>query len=219
MHPDKFGDSYDIVKQRILQWLQPCGTWAVHPMFAENFGQRYPSFAEEYSNFLGAGLLTTRPIPIRDRARWEAYLENRGNYFRAVMKWDRISHLFLDPDTGLWLPPEGDAGHPLKKAPQQYLMISELRDIAEARPDKLILVFDQTFLREKQRWSLTGEKLRWLKNHGVYGTAYFSHANFVLVSADEAVLDNAKRILLAASMLPRSKRLVEIYGPPYPIAH
>jgi len=30
-----FGDSYDIVKRSLLQWLSPFGPWKAHPMFTE----------------------------------------------------------------------------------------------------------------------------------------------------------------------------------------
>jgi len=30
-----FGDSYDIVKQSLLRWLQSFGPWSVLPMFTE----------------------------------------------------------------------------------------------------------------------------------------------------------------------------------------
>ena len=111
MHPDKFGDSYDIVKQNILRWLRTCGTWDGQPMFAHDFRQTCPSFAGEYSAFLDGRLLTTEPLPRiepgrRVRPRWCAYMEQRRAYFQNARQWDNTDHLFLDPDTGLWLSPE-----------------------------------------------------------------------------------------------------------------
>ncbi len=91
-------------------------------------------------------------------------------------------------------------------------MAEELRDFAKARADKFSLVFDQSFSRnfvENERRSKAEDNLAWLKKHCVYGIAYSSHANFVLVSANKKVLNDAKRTLLEQSKLP-SKRFVEI---------
>ena len=219
MHPHKFGDSYDIVKRNILEWLRQCGTWAVHPMFSKDFSQSCPSFAEEYRAFLGSDLLTTNPVPPysgeipRSRARWNAYLAERHTYFQDAKQWDRTDHIFVDPDTGLWLPTSDNAKQlPDPKNEPQYLMAKELRDFAKARPDKLVLVFDQSFSRilaENDRWRKVEDKLTWLKKHCVYGIAYSSHANFVLVSTNKKILNDAKRTLLEQSKLP-GKRLIEI---------
>ena len=214
MHPDKFGDSYDIVKQSILEWLLPCGTWAVHPMFAYDYRQTCPSFAGEYSAFLNAPLLTTEPLPRiepgrRVRPRWDAYMEERRAYFENARQWDNKYHLFLDPDIGLWLPPK----LPRSREEPQHLMAEELLDIARARPDNLTLIFDQGFsrnLRESKRRTLTQKKLIWLKKRGVNSIMYFSHANFVLASANPDALDYAKRTLVTASSLTHRKRIVEI---------
>ena len=222
MHPDKFGDSYDIVKQSILEWLRPCGTWAAHPMFSKDFSQSFPSFAEEYKTFLGSCILSPDPVPPysgeipRVGKRWDTYLAERDAYFREAKEWDCTDHLFLDPDTGFWLPKPNSAKQPPppRKEEPQYLMAKELLDIAKARPDKLVLVFDQSFSRnlvEKERQRKTEEKLRWLAKHRVYGVAYLSHANFVLASACKEVLDNAHRTLLQKSKLPK-KRIVQIQG-------
>ena len=219
MNPDKFGDSYDIVKRNIIEWLRQCGTWAIHPMFSKEFSQSSPSFAEEYGKFLDSGLLTANPVPPysgeipRLGARWNAYLAERHTYFQNARQWDRTDHLFIDPDTGLWLPTSNDAKQlpGLRKEPQ-YLMAEELLDFAKARPDKLALVFDQSFSRNlvrNERRSKAEDKLAWLKKHRVYGIAYSSHANFVLVSANKDLLNDAKRTLLEQSKLP-TKRLVEI---------
>lgn len=217
MHPDKFGDSYDIVKQSILRWLRPCGTWAIHPMFTEDFSQSYSSFADEYGEFLDSGILTINPVPSysgqipRTPVRWNAYLEERRKHFENSRQWDCADHIFLDPDTGLWLPANGMTRKPPDQ-PERYLIADELLDIAKECPHKLVLVFDQSFsrnLNECMRRSLTEKKLRWLNDRAVYGITYLSHANFVLVSTDKGVLDNAKLTLLAASNLP-SRRLVAI---------
>ena len=224
MHPDKFGDSYDIVKRSILGWLRPCGTWAVHPMFAEDFDQ---SFAAKYSAFLGVPLVKPKPpYPVRKKgAKRAAYLEERGVYFKDVGQWVKRDHLFLDPDTGLRLPPCGttrqwpgkylmtDESRPNKFVPEKYLTADELRDIAQKRPDKLVLVFDQSieYGTDDMRRRETEKKLACLQNYGLSGRTYFSHANFVLVSACKKVLNDAHRILLRKSKLPE-ERIVEVQG-------
>ena len=197
MHPSKLGDSYDIVKQSLLQWLAPCGgEWAVHPMFAKNYGQEYPTFNHDFSKFLGIPLLTEDPIPSQ---------MERAAYFKRTTSSCSDRHLFLDPDTGLV--PE------LKNKKKQYLTYKELVEIARKRTEKLIMVFDQSIDRDLlvsgQPKEQMKRKLEWLKKCGVYGVAYHSHANFILVSTDKQMIINAKRTLLEQSRLPEN-RLIEV---------
>ena len=79
--------------------------------------------------------------------------------------------------------------------------------VVNGRPGKLVLVFDQSFPHssEKQQLEKTKEKLAWLAEHGVYGVAYCSHANFLLASSDKEVLGSAKRTLETEARLPRSR--------------
>lgn len=194
MHRDKFGDSYDIVKQSILRWLASCGKWVVHPMITGN-----PSFAEDYYGFLNVGPVLPEPKAFRQSSRKE---------------WIEIAkgcqcHLFLDPNTGLRqdLPNSGQ---------QSFLKISELADIAkaDARRKKLTLVFDQSIDPAyvvdprigKDRKAKSQARLKWklrkLKEHCVHGVAYNSHAKFILVSANENVLKEASETLFRESGLP-----------------
>ncbi len=200
MHPSKLGDSYDIVKQSLLQWLAPCGgMWDVHPMFAEDYSTRYPTFNADYRKFLGVPYLTSvEPIP--DKPRRKAYFE------RTTRSHPR-HHLLLDPDTGLV--PE------LKNNKKQHLTYEELVEIARKRPGKLILVFDQSYSRnenEENKRCKTLEKLSRLRKNGLYGIAYLSHANFILVSTDKQMIINAKRTLLEQSRLSEN-RLIEVLEP------
>ena len=192
MYPDKFGDSYDIVKRSLLQWLSECGTWSVHPMFSVSTPH---GFAEQFASFLGVQLVTTNPVPARP---------GREGYFEEAKEWTSTDHLFLDPDTGIALPDQRNVG-------RRHLMAAELAAIAQGRPRKLALVFDQSFPHSSKdaRLRQTKDKLRWLEIHGVHGLVYCSHANFVLVSSDHDALSNAKRTLVHASRLPPS-RFVEI---------
>ena len=84
-------------------------------------------------------------------------------------------------------------------------MGAELVEIAEKRPGKLTLVFDQSFSRglsREQKIEKIKEKLSCLEKQGVYGIAYESHACFVLVSQSQDVLDDAVATLLRKSRLP-----------------
>lgn len=180
MDPSKFGDSYDIVKQAMLRWLTPLGTWAVHPMLAKDYRCSHPTFAAEFRRFLGAPILTIDPIP--DKPQRSAYFE------RSLLALTQ-DHLFIDPDTGL--------AFPESKWGKKHLTTQELCKIAHTHPGKLVLVYDQSFahMREDERRCKAKRKLEWLKQHKLYSLAYFSHANFVLVSTDEDMLGKAKRTL------------------------
>ena len=124
MHHEKFGDSYDIVKRCLLEWLSPCGTWALHPMFSEDCP---PSFVKEYTAFLGVPIVTTAPVPGS---------AERNAYFRRIVTWNATDHLFLDPDTGLALS--------RNKNSRRHVTVEELHAIAKGRAGNLTLVFDQS---------------------------------------------------------------------------
>lgn len=50
MNLKHFGDSYDIVKKSLLQWLSRFGPWAAHPMFTHHVTS---ATAAAFSDFLG----------------------------------------------------------------------------------------------------------------------------------------------------------------------
>ena len=186
MHPSKFGDSYDIVKQSILGCLKSCGDWSAHPMVFT--GPFCPSFAEKFSDFLGIPLLESEAASDR-----KSLVETANSC---------PDHLFLDPDTGLDI-------STTSKFSKEHLRGDELIRIAKARKDKLTLVFDQSYSRADDRHQKTKEKLNFLKNDGVHSIAYYSHANFILASPNEKILDDAKHILMTELKLPH-KRIIEI---------
>ena len=177
-----FGDSYDIVKQSLLRWLEPCGAWQVHPMFTESD----PPLAEDFARFLGVPLVSTKTL--NEHSGRDAFLAPARSC---------AGHLFLDPDTGLRI-------HRNRATPK-HLLGAELVEIAKARPDKLTLVFDQSIDRRSSPESQIKEKLSWLADEKVFGVAYESHACFILVSSDKQVLENAVRTLLKESRLPRDR--------------
>lgn len=179
MRLDKwFGDSYDIVKQSLLRWLCSCGEWQAHPMFTQSVD---PRRADEFERFLGVRLVSKEAISRR---------RDSENFIDQAKKCH--GHLFLDPDTGLRI----------GGATPKHVTTEELADIAQARPGKLTLVFDQSLDRRRKVKAQLAGKLACLKKQGAYGIAYESHACFVLVSQSKDVLDNAVATLLRESGLP-----------------
>lgn len=184
MNPKYLGDSYDIVKHSLLRWLQALGPWAVHPMFTEQVAE--PD-AAAFSRLIGAPLLSTTILS-----------SDRGTFVDTARACE--GHLFLDPDTGLSLKTIGG-----RKA-SNYVFGSELIDIATSRPRSLTLVFDQCIARGQVREGLKG-KLKYLRNRSVHGLAYESHACFVLVSCDAALLSKARCVLQEDGHLPSARLL------------
>ena len=184
MDLEKFGDSYDIVKQSFLRWLSPCGAWTADPMFTKTVTLNE---AKEFSSFLGVGLVTWAKFP---------YKAGRPDYFnKAKLCTD---HLLLDPDTGLRLPPTSPT--------RRHLMATELLAIAQARPKRLTLVYDQSISRSGgSPKSQIKKKLVWLEDHGLHGFAYVSHVCFILVSLYQHALHNARDKFLQASRLPTTR--------------
>ena len=212
MNYGHFGDTYDIVKRSILQSLSPCGGWFVHPMFTDRDPKHY---AKSYCRFLGIPPVTAKTFSQSSkRSLWIA----EGNACQG--------HLFVDPDKGL--PFDGPTGRPRPmrrftqlpgrdNSVEKFLMADELVDIVQARPDKLTLLFDQSFshdIKAEVRIKQIKDKLRWLEGGGrdIRGFAFKSqagHATFFLTSKHHDLLVCAKHILLGSSNLPRN-RLIEI---------
>lgn len=185
MKLEKFGDSYDIVKQSLLRWLAPCGTWVAHPMFTEKVD---PADAEAFSQFLGVPLLSTQVLHGST---------DRTAYFSTAISSKR--HLFLDPNTGLRV-----ASASASRAPD-FVYGTELVTIARSWPDRLTLVFDQSIDRRYAPREQIEAKLAWLAEQVVYAATYESHASFVLASASQKVLDKALALLIKRSQLPTSR--------------
>lgn len=182
------GDSYDIVKQSLLRWLSSMGSWATHPMFTEPVSSEQ---ADDFASLIGTRLLSIDTLTNGiDRV---AYLAPAS---------DCHEHVFIDPDTGIRLKPTRGA-----KAPA-YIFGTELMEIARARPDRLVLVFDQSLARGSERPQLQS-KLQTFADHGVHAVAYVSHACFVLLGSDSSFVEAAFDILLSKSRLPRGRFLPE----------
>jgi hypothetical protein len=186
MHVRFLGDSFDIVKQSLLRWLAQCGPWSAHPMFTEEVTVDQ---ADAFSHLLGVPLIS-REVLSRE--------SDRAAYFAAARTCS--THLFLDPDTGLFL---GRAG---RRRKPRYLYADEIAAIA-ARPGALTLVFDQSFPHGGERACLE-KKLSILAAEGLSGVAYVSHACFILVGQGCELVEGALQALLKQSHLPK-ERFVE----------
>jgi len=178
------GDSYDIVKQSLLRWLSPLGAWATHPMFTEPV---VPDVASSFARLLGCRLLSQDVL---------TKASNRGVFLSPARTCEE--NVFLDPDTGLRLQSVKGA-----KAPE-YLFGHELVEIATAKPNRLILLFDQALARGAQSNQLRA-KLMSLADEGITGFAYVSHACFLLVGRDESSVENAYHTIIRESRLPESR--------------
>jgi hypothetical protein len=186
MKPSYFGDSYDIVKRSLLQWLSPFGPWKAHPMFTEPVDSLE---TKALSRFLGVPFVSEEVL----RAGCD-----RPAYFQCCF---RCESLFLDPDTGIRLKPT-PPGKAIK-----YIFASELADIVKARPGWLTLVFDQSLARGSEEKQIR-EKLRCFARRGVHGFAYTAQASFVLLGQATTVR-RARHSLLKASGLP-NRRFVSL---------
>lgn len=184
MRLDKFGDTYDVVKQSLLRWLGNLGPWAAHPMFTEAVSG--PE-AKAFAGLLGVPLLSSEVLGANT---------DRIAYFTPARAC--ASHLFLDPDTGLTLKKMEVSRIPA------YLLGEELVSIVQARPEWLTLVFDQSVARGRERQQLE-EKLAALAAHHVHGWAYMSHACFLLLGCDGPTVKRAVQVVQAQSRLPASR--------------
>ena len=178
------GDSYDIVKQCLLRWLGALGPWATQPMFT---GDITDNDINRYERLLGTRILST--IALTNNME-------RNTYFSSARECNE--HVFFDPDTGIRL------GQPRGKKALAYIFGDELIEIAGINPDKLVLVFDQSFARGSEKEQLK-IKLRHFREGSVHSVAYVSHACFVLLCKNEDLIEQAFEILLSESRLPRGR--------------
>ena len=185
MNPSKAGDTHDIAKLSLMNWLDPDKKkWLIHPMY---FPPSDPAFPCRYADALRVRLVSG---DVRRRQRLvEAVAQDCG-------------HLFLDPDTGLQL----------KNAKQwKYVSVHELIEIAKspARKGYLTLVYDHSISRYYKKDGTPGqqirEKLRHLHKAGVHAAAYIAHnqrISFVWASTDANILSDATCRIVTASCLP-----------------
>lgn len=185
-----FGDSYDIVKKSLLQWLSTFGPWAAHPMFTQ---PTTAAEAEAFSRFLGVPLVATDVLDT---------VCDRAHYFASC---HQCHNLLLDPDTGLRL--QATEG---RRAPE-FIFSKELIDLADVRPQALTLTFDQSLARGREQEQIRA-KLVHFAAQGVHAFAYVSHASFVVLGRSAALVQHAREQILATSALP-THRIVTTDSP------
>lgn len=183
MNLKHFGDSYDVVKKSLIQLLSPFGPWAAHPMFTHT---ATPSDAAAFSDFLGVKLVSTKVL---------LQTSDRRAYFAPCKDYQSI---FLDPDTGIRLRSGRD------KRSADFIFGDELIELAAAHPKGLVLVFDQSLARGREREQVH-TKLEHFHSCGVQGFAYVSHASFLVLGHSSDLVHDAREKLLAASRLPESR--------------
>lgn len=182
-----FGDSYDIVKKALLQWLSPFGPWAAHPMFTHAVTDIE---AAAFSNFLGVPLASTAVIAVDS---------DRPEYFAAC---GDCRSIFLDPDTGVRL----HRREP--KRATEFIFADEIVKIAKIKERGLVLVFDQSLARGSERDHVQA-KLDHFMAQGIDGFAYISHASFLVLGRSGALVRDARNHVVAISGLPEG-RIVRI---------
>ncbi len=185
MRIDFFGDSYDIVKRFLLQTIAPGARWAAFPMFTQAVTK---DELLAFETFLGVHVVSPGVLaPDGDRV---AHLAAHPDQ----------QYVCLDPDTGIRLKPCGG------RAAANYVFGAELVDLCRSGPGRLVLVFDQSVPRGREREAIT-DKLAYFSEQGVHGFAYVSHACFVVLSASEsACADAAARLVTAALPVQRILR-------------
>lgn len=188
---EHFGDSYDIVKKSLLQWLSNFGPWAAHPMFTH---ETHAAEAEAFSRFLGVPLISAEVL-------------NRGadrvRYFVPCCQCPSRS-LFLDPDTGISVRVVKGSRAP------KFIAAAELIEVTTARPQGLTLVFDQSRARGREQEQIRA-KLAHFADHGVHGFAYVSHASFVVLGRSADLVKEAYEETIRSSALP-TRRIVMLDG-------
>ena len=185
MHPSKFGDTYEMAKICMVDWLNVPGPWGIHPMyFPEPDQPRNEAFPCNYADFLGITCVG-------------GDIEPPEHLVEAVENWQGA--LFLDPDTRLWGDGETDRTH---------VGMPDLIDIALAdnRKDRLTLVYDQSINHNYEKFGEPREQIRakltTLEAAGIHSAAYVSHIAFIWLSNNPDVVTQATRNVLDRSRLP-----------------
>jgi hypothetical protein len=106
-------------------------------------------------------------------------------------------HVFLDPDTGVKLKPFTGANA------VKYVFGPELVRLCSQNHERLLLVFDQSVPRGKERTAVVA-KLTYFRERGIHGFAYLSHTCFLVLSSSELACCAAQKQLLALR-LPKSR--------------
>ena len=186
MHPKYFGESHDMAKQQIMQWLAPDEQWAAHPMWFDQRAEdpRHPNFPDKYAKALGVRIVDGDH---RDRSKFHEVAATCGE------------HLLLDPDTGLW------QGRNSKK----HVTVEQFTQIvkSQVRQGKLTLIYDQSYRRDKVNiWKQTEAKLRNLRGKDVHAVAYMAHegskVRFIWASRNPETIKDATQRMQEKSGFP-----------------
>ncbi len=188
MEPSKFGDSYDMTKRQIMQWLAPDEQWSAHPMWYNQrrepeWGRPF-TFLERYAAALNVHIVAGES-------------QNRTQ-FREAAQGCR-THLLLDPDTGI----SDDADN-------EHVTYNEIRRIVQAqnRRASLTLVYDQghqTVIDRPHLLARIGYKLERLHDANVHAVAYIAHSpnvTFIWASEDPQAVTQATRRMQRESHFP-----------------
>ena len=130
-----------------------------------------------------------------------AWGETEGQFYRLIgaepagqqRQLSQRAALFLDPDTGV-----------KEKGGKQHASFD--RVARECTNYRLVFAFDQSFSRQAKAATVMREKLSALKARGCHGMYYDSHARFIFVANNQAVLHELQTQLLSLG-LPASRLL------------
>ena|ERR1035437_3079743 len=175
MKENYLGDSFDIVKKFLIQSLAPGAEWVAIPMFSHEFKS---DDIQAFEEFLGVQVISKSVIT----------KYNRIGYLTAL---DQYHYIFIDPDKGIRLKPTDSVEH---------ISGEELVKLCREIPTRLLLVYDQSFDRGKKRDEEIEEKLSYFQKERIYRFMYKSHACFIVLSASEAVCQNAYDHLLNSGL-------------------
>ena len=196
MHPHYFGDTYEMAKMCMLDWLEPGRGWLIHPMYFPRKGEtQVDCFPQQYAAFLGLRLVG-------------GDISQRINLVKSV-DGDNCN-LFIDPDTGLRIGPRNPKLGAEKW--KKFVTVKEYAEIAQAHKSRLVLVYDQSIRRAKDRRGPIAEKLNCLRQANLHAAAYVSHIAFIWASTDDGIVDTATRRCLRLSRLPACRFIVDGCG-------
>ena len=187
MKPTFFGDSHDMAKRQIMQWLAPNEVWMAHPMW---YDQRPAPpwacpFLPRYARVLNVDIIAGES---RDRREFLAATQACTD------------HLLLDPDTGLRIP---------NGLPRTHVTINEFIQIVNFpnRQYKITLVYDQSYRTGADLQAGIANKLQLLHNKGAHAVAYIAHKGgrsvvFIWASQDPHVITQATKRMQRGSYFP-----------------
>ena len=192
MHQRFFGESRDIAKRQVMEWLAPNVMWAAHPMWYgdREAGPHVPRFLEQYEAAMGVAI-----VDGGDSANPDALLQ-------ATLACRE--HLFLDPDTGL--------GERIPRRQLTHVDYDHFIQIVQApcRQGGLTLIYDQgnaqggNMDRFTQAIQLKVNRLR--QNPDVHAVGYLAELSvklcFIWASTNPQVLADATRNVQEASRFP-----------------